>query len=64
MMIHSTYTWDLVWAEIAYEIALNPQYHGQQGGLASMVKKFFDQKKGSGATSKARANVNEKIPHK
>ena len=30
-----------------YEIAINPKYDGYQGGLASMVHKFFDEKIGS-----------------
>ena len=35
----------------AFNIAKNPKYDGYQGGLASMVYKFFDKKtKGSGVT--------------
>ena len=35
----------------AFNIAKSPKYDGYQGGLASMVYKFFDKKtKGSGVT--------------
>ena len=33
----------------AYEITINPNYNGYQRGLASIVYKFFDKNKGSGA---------------
>ena len=37
----------------AFEIASNPKYDGYQGGLASMVYKFFDKKStGSGIKNK------------
>ena len=40
---------DKVLRDIAYDIAINPEYDGYQRGLASMVYKFFDKKSmGSG----------------
>ena len=40
---------DKVLKDKAYDIASNPEYHGYQRGLASMVYKFFDKKStGSG----------------
>ena len=35
---------DKVLRDKAYDIASNPEYHGYQRGLASMVYKFFDYK--------------------
>ena len=35
---------DKVLRDKAYDIASNPEYDGYQGGLASMVYKFFDKK--------------------
>ena len=35
---------DKVLKDKAYNIAINPEYDGYQGGLASMVYKFFDSK--------------------
>ena len=42
----------------AYKIAINPTYDGYQGGLESMVYKFFDKKTRSGAS------VNEDLADK
>ena len=40
---------DKVLRDKAFNIAENPEYDGYQGGLGSMVYKFFDKKsKGSG----------------
>ena len=40
---------DKIWGDKAFNIAKNPKYDGYQGGLASMVYKFFDKKSvGSG----------------
>ena len=43
---------DSVFKGRAYEIAMNPKCDGYQRGLTSMVHKVFDQKRGSGTTSK------------
>ena len=48
----------------AYEIALHLKYNGYQGGLASMVYKFFDKKIESVKTSQVTANVNEVLAQK
>ena len=50
---------DKVLKDEAYEIAMNPKYDGYQGGLSSMVYKFFDKKIGSRMTSKKISNLNE-----
>ena len=43
---------DKVLRDKAFEIASNPKYDGYQGGLVSMVFKFFDKKSsGSGVTT-------------
>ena len=42
---------DKVLKDKAYDIASNPEYHGYQRGLASMVYKFFDKKSTAGPTS-------------
>ena len=61
---------DKILGDIAYAIASNPQYDGYQGGLASMVYKFFNSKVaspdkktvGSGTTkSSSLKHVNENI---
>ena len=50
---------DKVLRDKAYDIASNPEYDGYQGGLASMVYKFFDKKStGSGiATAKPSCSI-------
>ena len=40
----------------AFKIASNPNYHGFQRGLASMVYKFFDKKSASGCDIKSMSN--------
>ena len=52
---------DKVLKDKAFNIASDPKYDGYQGGLASMVSKFFDKKsKGSGiSTSLANKSANE-----
>ena len=54
---------DKIMKDRAYKIAINPRYDGYQRGLASMVFKVLDKKKGSGAiaTSKAGASANEEL---
>ena len=42
---------DKILRDKAFNIAINPKYHGYQRGLASMVYNFFDKK-----TSATRAN--------
>ena len=42
-MKRRTYS-DKVLKDKAFQIASNPKYDGQQGGLASMVHKFFNEK--------------------
>ena len=41
----------------AYKIAMNPKYDENQGGLASMVCKFFEKKTGLGATATSKAVI-------
>ena len=45
--------------EIAYEIAVTPNYNEYQRGLTSMVYKFSDKKTRSETTSNVGTNVNE-----
>ena len=54
---------DKVLKDKAFNIASDPKYDGYQGGLASMVSKFFDKKsKGSGiSTSLANKSANDQI---
>ena len=40
---------DKVLRDQAFNIAKNPKYDGYQGGLASIVYKFFDKKTAGGA---------------
>ena len=43
---------EIILRDKAFKIAINPKYNGYQGGLASMVYKFFDKKSsGSGITT-------------
>ena len=47
---------DKVLRNKAFNIAKNPKYDGYQGGLASMVYKFFDKKTGSGVNNEIKQN--------
>ena len=54
---------DKIFRNKAFNIAINPKYDGYQGGLASMVYKFFD-KKSVSLTDKSvsgRSAVNNEI---
>ena len=56
---------DRVLKDEAFEIASNPKYDGYQRGLASMVFKFFFDKKSKGSGSKSMSNQQlAKILHK
>ena len=55
-MKRRTYS-DKVLKDKAFQIASNPKYDGQQGGLASMVHKFFNEKsKESGIKNEIKKN--------
>ena len=51
---------DKVLRDKAFNIAKNPKYDGYQGGLASMVYKFFD-KKSKGGRVNIPSEFNEKL---
>ena len=54
---------DKVLKDKAFEIANNPKYKGYQGGLASMVYKFFDKKsKGTGIKSMPNQQLPNELP--
>ena len=51
---------DKVLRDKAFNIAKNPKYDGYQGGLASMIYKFFDKKpKGSGVNTHANDKIKQ-----
>ena len=47
---------DKVLRDKAFNIAKNPKHDGYQGGLASMVYKFFDKETGSGVNNEIKQN--------
>ena len=55
---------DKIVLDKAFNIAKNPKYEIYQGGLASMVNKFFDKKKSSGSGIKNENNSNKELAQK
>ena len=54
---------DKVLRDKAFNIAKNPKYVGYQGGLASMIYKYFDKKiRGSGVTTLASKSAVKSVP--